>query len=110
MPAQLVNRDERAQWYASQHLKADPGIVAVHYLPKGASEREIRLAEVNEQIVERDRDSAEPIDFGVDIGGETPHTLVVLDVTPSQWGRILRGELELPPGWSLEDAVTYSRR
>ena len=30
----------------------------------------------------------QPIDFGVDIGGEDAHTLMVLDVTPAQWENI----------------------
>ncbi len=104
MPEIQFNRDEMAHWYASRHLKTDPGIRAVYYLPADAPEREIRFIEINDLIADRDKDPLEPIDFGVDIGAAEGHTLKVLDVTPAQWERINKKELELPKGWSLTDA------
>ncbi len=82
------NRDEMARWYATRHLKTDTGIRSIYYLPQHASEREILLLEINELIANRDKDPLEPIDFGVDGGSETAHSLIVLDVTPAQWERI----------------------
>lgn len=96
-----------ARWYAKQHLKTDPGIVAICYLPTNAGDREIRLIEVNNLIGDRNDDVLEPIDFGVDTGMETAHNLFVLDVTPEQWDRIRTQELRLPGNWSLDDAVHY---
>jgi hypothetical protein len=107
MSTMQFDRDEMAGWYAQEHLKTDPGIVAVHYLPKEAGPREIRLVEVNRLMGSRTDASLEPIDFGVDMGKETKHLLVVLDVTPDQWERIERGDLGLPGSWSLEDAVHF---
>jgi len=109
MPESQFNRDSFARWYASRHLKTDPGIRSVYYLPAGAPEREIRFVEVNELIAERDMQPLEPIDFGVAIGGADGHTLMVLDVTPAQWERIGRKELPLPKDWSLDDANSFSR-
>ncbi|MHB1423398.1 MAG: hypothetical protein ACYC3I_09445 [Gemmataceae bacterium] len=109
MPEIQFNRDEMARRYANRHLKTDPGIRAVFYLPTDAPEREIRLIEVNDLIADRDKDPLEPIDFGVDIGGREGHTLMVLDVTPAQWERIKKGELELPKSWSLKDPVFVPR-
>jgi hypothetical protein len=74
----------------------------VYHLPTGAPEREIRLVEVNDQIVERGFDPLESLDFGVDVGTPDCHTLLVVDVTPSQWKRVEVGELRLPDSWSLE--------
>lgn len=105
MPATQFNRDSMARWYAQEHLKTDPGIVSVYYLPKNAGEREIRLIEVNNLIGDRNDDALEPIDFGVDSGMDTAHTLYVLDVTPEQWERIKAQELGLPSNWSLEGRV-----
>ena len=105
MPAIQFNRDSMARWYAKAHLKTDPGIVAVYYLPTNAGEREIRLIEVNKLIGDRNDDSLEPIDFGVDTGMETAHKLFVLDVTPEQWERIRTQELHLPGNWSLDSAI-----
>jgi hypothetical protein len=107
MPTTQFDRDSMARWYAKQHLKTDPGVVAVHYLPGGAGEREIRLVEVNQLMGDRTDDALEPIDFGADRGTETAHKLLVLDVTPAQWQRISAGELGLPSGWSLEGEVRF---
>lgn len=109
MPEIAFNRDETARWYANRHLKTDPGIRTIYYLPADAPEREIRFLEINELIAEREKDPLEPIDFGVDIGGVEGHTLLVLDVTPTQWERLNKQELELPKGWSLREAVPFSR-
>jgi hypothetical protein len=104
------DRNAMARWYADRHLRTDPGIVEIHYLPTNAPEREIRLIEVNSLIATRTEDPIQPIDFGVDLGSESKHTLLVADVTPEQWKRIQQGRLGLPDGWSLADAVRLSRR
>ena len=97
-----------AGWYATQHLKTDPGVVSIYFLPVNSSEREIRLIEINNLIGDRNDDALEPIDFGIETGTESEHKLLVLDVTPDQWDRIQTGELRLPEGWSLDDAKQYS--
>lgn len=97
-----------ARWYASEHLKTDPGIAAVYYLPANAGEREIRLVEINRLIGSRNDNALEPIDFGVDTGLESAHKLFVLDVTPEQWERIRTRQLALPAEWSLEGAIHYA--
>jgi hypothetical protein len=107
MPAVQFNRNSMAKWYARQHLKTDPGIVSIHFLPKDAGDREIRLIEVNNLMGDRTDDALEPIDFGVDTGTDSAHKLFVLDVTPSQWERIQRKTLRLPNGWSLDKAILY---
>jgi hypothetical protein len=107
MPATQFDRDSLARWYAKEHLKTDPGIVAVYYLPTNAGDREIRFVEVNNLLGDRNDDILEPIDFGVDTGMETAHKLFVLDVTPEQWDRIRTQELSLPGNWSLEYEVHY---
>jgi hypothetical protein len=109
MSENQFNRDSMARWYADRHLKTDPGIRKVYYLPAGAADREIRFIEINELIADRKNDPLEPIDFGVDIGGAEGHTLMVLDVTPTQWEKISQKELQLPNGWSLDGATPFSR-
>jgi hypothetical protein len=103
-----LSKDEMVRWYANRHLKTDPGIRAVYYLPNGAPDSEIRFLEINELMAVRENDPLEPIDFGVDIEG-AEHKLLVVDVTPTQWDRISRSELSLPNGWSLEQALHFSR-
>lgn len=106
MPAIEFDRHSKARWYARQHRKTDPGVVAVHYLPTNADEREIRLLEVNNLIGDRNDSALEPIDFGIDRGMDTEHTLVILDVTPNQWQRIQAGELPLPGNWYLDAMIS----
>lgn len=106
MPATQFNRDSMARWYAKEHLEVDPGIESIYYLPTQAGEREIRLVEINREITGHNDASLQPIDFGMDAGKETAHKLFVLDVTPDQWQCIKSGQLELPTGWSLQDAVS----
>jgi hypothetical protein len=93
-----------ARWYAKQHLKTDPGVRSVYYLPTNAPDREIRFVEINELVADRRDDTLEPVDFGVDTGMESEHKLFVLDVTPSQWDRINDSSLALPWSWSLDNA------
>ena len=107
MPATQFDRDSMASWYAREHLKTDPGILAVYYLPTDADDREIRFVEINNLIGDRNDDVLEPIDFGVDAGTDTAHKLFVLDVTPEQWERIRTQRLSLPGKWSLQDAIHY---
>src|SRR5438874_1856649 len=109
MTTAVFNRDGMAAHYARRHLKTDPGIREVYYLPANAPDREIRFIEVNEMISDRESDPLEPIDFGVDSGTEDAHSLFILDVTPAQWERIQRGELQLPQGWSLDQAIPIVR-
>ncbi|MGA2621174.1 MAG: hypothetical protein ABSF26_26415 [Thermoguttaceae bacterium] len=109
MSVAQFNREEMARWYADRHLNTDPGIRTVYYLPAGAPDREIRFLEINDLMAVRENDPLEPIDFGVDIGGAESHTLLVLDVTPAQWDRIHAGALPLPDGWSLDNALSFSR-
>jgi len=107
MSATQFDTDSMASWYAKQHLKTDPGIRSVYYLPTNAPDREIRFIEINELVADRNDDTLEPIDFGVDTGMESEHKLFVLDVTPSQWERISQTSLALPQGWSLDGAVPF---
>ena len=107
MPATQFDRQSMAQWYATEHLRTNPGIVAVYYLPTSSGDREIRFVEINNLIGDRNDDALEPIDFGVDAGMDTAHRLLVLDVTPEQWERIRAHQLSLPRNWSLEGAMRF---
>ncbi len=104
------DRDAMARWYADRHLRTDPGILEIHYLPANAPDREIRLVELNSLIASRVENPIQPIDFGVDMNTPTRHTLFVADVTPEQWMMIEQGRLALPDGWSLDDSVRFLRR
>jgi hypothetical protein len=107
MATTQFDRDSMARWYAKQHLKTDPGLVSVYYLPQNAPEREIRFLEVNKLMGARSDNSLQPIDFGIDMGTESEHTLFVLDVTPEQLTKIQEHSLKLPGNWSLDSATRF---
>ena len=89
-------------------MDIDHAVLQIHYLPTGASDREIRFLEVNTMISETT--PLEPIDFGVDVGSVNAHSLYVLDATPSQWEGIRSGHIPLPKGWTLEGSQELERR
>jgi hypothetical protein len=99
MPA-VFDRDAMAAAYAKRHKSLDEAITAIYHLPIGAPADEIRLLEVNRGILSIA--DPEPIDFGVAVGTDDAHRLVVLDVTPKQWKEIQDGSRLLPAGWKLE--------
>lgn len=105
-----LDRDEMARWYANRHMMTDDGIRSIYYLPKLAPDREIRLLEVNEAIAVGENAPLEPIDFGVDVGSDTAHILMVLDITPSQWEKVQSDPRLLPNGWTLDGATPLFSR
>jgi hypothetical protein len=108
MPTAAFDRDSMARDYAKRHVKGDPAILEIHYLPTDAPPDEIRLVEINEAITSTA--DPEPIDFGVDSGTSNGHKLIVFDVTPDQWLKIREGALSLPKGWTLEGSLKISGR
>ncbi len=40
---------------------------------------------------------------------EIPYPLILAEVTPEEWQKILRNEIELPEGWSLENHKAFVR-
>lgn len=101
------DRESMARRYAHNHYDIDEAVSEIYHLPREARSNEIRFLEVNRLIPEMI--DPRPIDFGMRRDGETFHTLAVLDVTPSQWVAIRRGEMSLPAGWSLDDCQLMPR-
>jgi hypothetical protein len=109
MPQDAFERDALAHTYADRHLKTDPGTRQIYYLRTNAPDTEIRFLEVNDLMAVRDADPIEPLDFGVNAGGETLYSLLVVDVTPDQFEKIKTKEIDLPKDWSLDEALVFAR-
>jgi len=105
------NRDTLARWNAQPHLKTDFGITEVIYLPYEANDRDIRFFEINETML-ADGKSRQliPVDFGVDMGTDSEHSLWVLDVSSNQWTAIEKGKISLPHGWKLQSLQSFKRK
>lgn len=108
-PPPGASRDDVAAWLAAKHLAIDPYISEVYYAPTGSPNSEIRLIEVNEILPEMPMEQVWAVDFGLDIAGLN-FTLVVADVSGKQWEAIQSGRLALPPQWSVDGCVRFSRR
>jgi len=102
------DRDDVAAWVARVHLRVDPGVQQVLYLPAGAPPDDIRFLEVNDRIA-RDDDPIQPIDLGLEVEG-AKFRLLVADVTSGRLAQIKAGSQGLPPGWSLVNSVRLARR
>ncbi|WP_337176906.1 hypothetical protein [Paludisphaera sp.] len=101
------DRDRMARRYVSLNRDLDPGIRKILYLPKDAPDREIRILVVNDLLAEMNDALLQPVVFGFNLESEEEHRLLMLDVTPSQWEAINRGEIPLPEGWTLEQADDF---
>lgn len=104
------DRDRLATWYAMRHLSVDDAIRDVFYLPTDAPDREIRLVEVVDDGVPAETDPLVPVDFGVDIGSDGEHSLLVIDVSVEDWERVKTGDLALPAGWRIDGARPTRKR
>lgn len=98
---QAFHPESWAQTYAERHYVTDPGILEIYFLPEGSPSNEIRLVEVNQDLIERVTDPSEALTLGVDLEGTQPHYVSVVDVTPNQWKEIEAGRVALPDGWSI---------
>lgn len=109
-PPQQFDRATLARWYAQRHLRIEPNIREVIYLPGSAPANEIRLLEVNVLSAAPDDAPVEVIDFRVDRDLPGEHRLLVADITPDQWEQIRDGKLPLPTGWGLTGNQVFGRR
>jgi hypothetical protein len=101
-----ANRDQVAEWIARKHLAVDPGITDILYLPTDAPPEEIRLIEANSLLAALPDEDISPMDFGLNVECLN-FKLLVVDVTPSQWNRIVEGRSAIPQDWNLRDAQRF---
>lgn len=97
-----------AAWLARQHLRFDPRLTQVIYLPSGASDDEVRMLEVNTGLYPGPSDPIAPIETTPAVK-DLPFRVWVADVTPDEWKRIQTNPGLLPTGWNLE-GNTITRR
>lgn len=101
-----MTKDEFARWIIRRHFAIDKGLSRILYLPKDASEQEVRLLEINELAHIPEGEPVEAADFMPDID-EVRFTLLVADVTPRQFDAIRNGSLKLPKAWELAESQEF---
>lgn len=86
------------------YFEADPAIEAIVWFYENRPEA-VRIL-----IVNRTGISTEQVDvFKLNPSEEVPFTQLVAEVTPKEWERIQRGEIELPEEWVIDNSKVFSK-
>jgi hypothetical protein len=96
--------EETIKQIARLHFLMDDAIEKVIWFPN-AQRKEGQLLEVNRTALSTD--SVEP--FLIQASDEINIPLLVGDVSPREWERILKGEIKLPGGWDFNDFHLFER-
>jgi len=87
-----------------EHFEFDDRLESVIWIAHGM-EPEIRLIQVTPETFP----SRDVLAFYFPPSDEVPYPLLIAQVTPDEWQMVLRGEIPLPDGWSLDDHKVLSR-
>jgi len=101
-------KDQVAHELVEGHFAVEPELRQVLRIMAAREDEpneHIKLLEVNAATVATG--SVEPFAFGPT--GGSPYGTVIAEVTPEEFDQIVRCELPLPRGWSLDDAKTFRR-
>lgn len=105
MPSE--SKVEAARWLAKHHFRIEGGLERIFIIRAGIDDpREpIKLLEVNVNTFPTG--SIEPIPFSSTT--DVPFVTEIAEISPDEFASLQRGELSLPPGWSLTDAEDLTR-
>lgn len=87
-----------------EHFDLEPSLAQVIWLNPSLS-TEVRLLEINPETFP----SGMVQSFYFPPSDEIPCAMFLAEVRPEEWQKILRHEIPLPEGWTLENYKTYSR-
>ncbi|HUO10240.1 MAG TPA: hypothetical protein VM008_18175 [Phycisphaerae bacterium] len=98
-----ANKDEAARQLANAHYGLEDGIQEI-YRVAGANENDpnepIKLLEVNLRTIPS---GIMPVYFGP--GAAVPYSSIIIDLTPSEFEQVCKGQLSLPHGWKLQQRI-----
>jgi hypothetical protein len=103
-----TERDAVANWVALQHFALAPDITDVYYLPHNAPLDELRLVEVN-RLAHGIQAEVEAVEFGFDVEG-LDYRLMVVDLSEAEHELLKKDGIDLPAGWSLNEAWHWGKR
>jgi len=95
---------EMVRQLARSHFDLEEGLERIIWVKNGDPE-EIRLIEVNRDIIP----TGEFYAFYFAPSSTFPLPIHIADVTPEEWTRIQRGEMDLPPGWAIKQFEEFER-
>lgn len=87
-----------------EHFELDPILEQVIWINPDKT-TEIRLLEITPETFP----AGVVMSFYFPPDEEFPYAMKIAEITPEEWQKILRNEIPLPNGWTLDNYKTYSR-
>jgi hypothetical protein len=87
-----------------EHFELEPSLEKVVWI-NPEQPAEIRLLEINSETFTTGMVQS----FYFPPSDEIPYAMLLAEVTPEEWQRVLQNEIPLPEGWTLENYKVYSR-
>lgn len=100
----VTQRDELVQQLARSHFDLEEGIERIIWVINGSTD-EVRLIEINRDAIP----AGDFYPFYFAPSKKFPLAIRIADVTPDEWEKIQRGEITLPPEWSLQQIKVFER-
>ncbi len=98
------NRESVVEKLIQEHFDLDESLEKVIWLnPETAPE--IRLIQITADTLP----TGDVLSFYFPPSREIPYALLIAQVTPEEWQRVLQDEIPLPEAWSLENHKEYAR-
>lgn len=87
-----------------EHFSLEPNLEIIIWInPDNMTE--IRLLETNSDTITTGMVQS----FYFAPWDEIPYAMKIAEITPEEWTKILKAEIPLPSGWTLENHKVYSR-
>jgi hypothetical protein len=101
----MPTKDQTAQLLADAHFRLDQGIKKIFRIvepDESNNSKPVKLLEVNPMTTEA---GIQPVGMSADPDRQIFYSSAVVEISPDEFDRLLRGELQLPHGWRLGDEL-----
>lgn len=101
----MPTKDDTAQLLADAHFRLDQGITRIFRIverDESSNLRPVKLLEVNPMTTEA---GIQPIGMTADPARKVFHSSIVVEISPEEFERLHRGELQLPHDWQIGDEL-----
>jgi len=86
------------------HFDIEEGVERIIWVKNG-NPQDVRLIEINRDVIP----AGDFYPFYFAPSADFPLPIHIADVTPDEWEQIQRGEIILPPEWSLQKTEVFER-
>jgi hypothetical protein len=102
--SQNHNLAAAAEDLIQEHFELEPSLEQVVWIDSDKA-AEIRLLEITPETFP----AGEVLSYYFPPDDELPYATILAQITPEEWQKILRKEISLPEGWTLDNYKVYSR-